>query len=90
MNVIGKLFVIHKHWLRKDGPGKRQFYPTDQMDAARERALQYSDEKDEDFLIVSVVEEIRRPTQRAADVCQECGTIIVLSSKFCSECGTRR
>ena len=90
MNVVGKLFVIHKHWLGRNGKRKRRFYKPEDISEARDNALNYSDENDEDYLIVSIVEEVSRRTQRAADVCHSCGATVSRESHYCSNCGTRR
>ena len=95
MNVVGKLFVIHKHWLGRNGKRKRRFYKPEDISEARDNALNYSDENDEDYLIVSIVEEVSRPTKRAADECPGSSDgkhefYQGSTWRICAHCGTRR
>jgi len=65
MNVIGKVFVIEKHWTRTDATNKhgkllkvrRMFHPQSDFNKAVELADKYAAQGKDDYLVVMVMHE---------------------------------
>ena len=59
MDVQGKYFLIHKHWLRKGRKkfGRRRYYENTELGGAGELAKKYAKEHGDDYLLVQVIKE---------------------------------
>ena len=68
-NQKGRLLIISKHWLRQgkkhNKTRSRKFHEPEDIDLVRDLATGYANHKNEDFIIVEVVEEISRPNPPA-------------------------
>jgi hypothetical protein len=62
MDVVGKYILIEKHIITRKGKKKRRAYhEAEGLDLARELATKYAADRQDDFLLVQIVEEISKP-----------------------------
>jgi hypothetical protein len=62
MDVTGKFILIEKHIITRKGKKKRRAYhEADGLDLTRELATKYAADRQDDFLIVQIIEEVSKP-----------------------------
>ncbi len=64
MKVIGKYFIVQKHMKRNGKLHRRRFNEQEEMERMKTLAAGYAEEHSEDFLIVQVVAEVSKPTNK--------------------------
>lgn len=66
MEVTGKYFLIHKHWMKQKGKKRRRkFYAHEELSKAEALARKYAAENKDDYLLVQVVREYSRPADQS-------------------------